>query len=166
MTNKDKIISESKRIEEDSLYSSKSHFNASQCWTNIHLWLSGTAAVLSAIAGTSAFSQFNNHNILAGILSIIAAGLTAIITFVNPNDQAEIHQKAGNSYNSLRNDARIFYEIEINNIKDEKMVENLKKLNNRRSKLNLESAQIPKWAFQKAKEGINEGQAEYKIDKK
>ena len=84
MTNREKIINEAKRIEEDSLYSSKGHFYAGQCWTKVNLWLGSISAVLSAIAGASALSQFDYHNIVAGSLSIIVAGLTAIIAFINP----------------------------------------------------------------------------------
>lgn len=164
MTNREKIINEAKRIEEDSLYSAKGHFYAGQCWVNTHLWLGGIAAVLSAIAGASALSQFDYHNIVAGSLSIIVAGLTAIITFINPKERASVHQKAGNRYNALRNDTRIFYDIELSEIDDKKATEDLKKLNNRRNKLNLESHQIPKWAFEKARKGIEEGEAKYKVD--
>jgi len=164
MTNREKIINEAKRIEEDSLYSAKGHFYAGQCWVNTNLWLGGIAAVLSAIAGASAFSQFDYHNIVGGGLSIIVAGLTAIITFINPSERASVHQKAGNRYNALRNDTRIFYDIELNEIDDKKATEDLKKLNDRRNKLNLESHQIPKWAFEKARKGIEEGEAKYKVD--
>ncbi len=165
MTNKEKTITEAKRIEEDCLYSAKGHFYAGQCWGNVHLWLSGISAVLSAIAGVSALSHFDYHNIVAGVFSIIVAGLTGVITFVNPNARASVHHKAGNKYNSLRNDTRIFYEIEVNNLDDSKVVEELKKLNDRRNKLNIESPQIPKWAFEKARKGIEEGEADYKVDK-
>lgn len=165
MDNKEKIINEARRIEEDSLYSAKGHFYAGQCWVNTNLWLGGIAAVLSAIAGASALSQFDYHNIAAGSISIIVAGLTAIIAFINPNERASVHQKVGNRYNALRNDTRIFYDIELNEIDDKKAVEDLKKLSERRNKLNLESHQIPKWAFEKARKGIEEGEADYKIDK-
>jgi len=164
MTNKEKIINEAKRIEEDSLYSAKGHFCAGQCWGNVNLWLGGISAVLAATAGASALSQFNYHNIFAGVLSIIVAGLTAIIAFVNPNKKATTHQEAGNKYNALRNDARIFFDIEIVEMDDKKSIDDLKKLNERRNKLNINSSQIPKWAFEKARKGIEEGEAKYKID--
>jgi len=164
MTNKEKIISEAKRIEEDSLYSAKGHFYAGQCWVNINLWLGGISAVLSAIAGASALSQFDYHNIVAGGLSIIVASLTAVITFINPSERSVVHQKIGNEYNALRNDTRIFYDIEVNDMEDKRAIEDLKKLNSKRNKLNLESHQIPKWAFEKARKGIEEGEAKYKVD--
>ena len=103
MTNNEKIISEAKRIEEDSLYSAKGHFCIGLRWTRLYLWLGGISVVLSAMAGVSAFSQFDYHNIIAGGISIIVAGLTAVITFINPNERAFIHKKSGNMYNSLKN---------------------------------------------------------------
>jgi hypothetical protein len=164
MTNKEKIINEAKRIEEDSLHSAKGHFYAAQRWVNINLWLGSASAILATIAGTSALSQFDYHSIIAGIFSIIAATSTAIITFINPNEKAATHQRAGNKYNAIRNDVRIFYDIEITKIDDKRAIENLKQLNDRRNKLNINSIQIPKWAFEKGKKGIKEGEAKYKID--
>ncbi len=164
MNDKEKIINEAKRIEEDSIYSAKGHFYAGQCWVNMNLWLGGISAVLSAIAGASALSQFDYHNIVAGGLSIIVAGLTAVITFINPSERSVVHQKIGNEYNALRNDTRIFYDIEVNNMDEKRAIEDLKKLNDKRNKLNLESHQIPKWAFEKARKGIEEGEAKYKVD--
>jgi len=164
MTNKEKIINEAKRIEEDSLYSAKGHFYAGQCWLNTNLWLGGLSAVLSAVAGASALSQFDYHNIVAGGLSIVVAGLTAVITFINPNERATVHQKAGNKYNALRNDTRIFYDLEVSEVDDIKAIDDLKRLNDRRNKLNIESHQIPKWAFEKARKGIEEGEAKYRVD--
>ena len=164
MTNKQKIINEANRIEEDSLHSAKGHFCAAQCWVNVNLWLGGISAVLSAIAGASALSQFDHHNIVAGVLSIIVAGLTGILTFINPNERAAAHHKAGNKYNALRNDVRIFYDLEVTEIDDKKATDDLKKLNDRRNKLNIDSVQIPKWAFRKGRKGIEDGEAKYQID--
>jgi hypothetical protein len=161
---KDKIYKEAKRIEEDSLYSAKSHFYAGQCWSNVNLWLGSIAAVLSAIAGTSALSQFDYHNIVAGGLAIIVTGIVALMTFINPSEKASAHQRAGNKYNALRNDTRIFYDIELNKIDDTEAVEILHKLNERRNVINDESHQIPKWAFLKARKGIEEGEAKYNVD--
>jgi len=164
MISKEKIIDEAKRIEEDSLHSAKGHFYAGQCWVKVNLWLGSISVIFSAIAGASALSQFDYHNIIAGSLAIIVAGLTAIITFLNPNERASIHLKAGNRYNALKNDARIFYNIKVNEIGDKENVDSLQKLNAQRNKLNIESHQIPKWAFAKARKGIEEGEAKYKVD--
>ena len=162
---KEQIRKEASRIEEDSLYSSKGHFYAGQRWSNLHLWIGVPAAILAAIAGASALSEFQSHSLVAGILSIVVAALTAIATFVNPNERATTHKNAGNKYNSLRNRSRIFYTIEMsseNNL--DKLAERLKSLDGQRNKLNEESPQIPKWAFKKGRKGIEDGEANYKID--
>lgn len=167
MTNNEKIINEAKRIEEDSLYSAKAHFSAGHLWGVVNFWLGTISAVLSAMAGASALSQFFYHNIIAGVLSIIVAGLAAIITFINPDKRSIIYKGAGNKYKALQNNARIFYEIEVttNGTDDKRNLDDLKKLNDERNNLNMESPQIPEWAFKKAKKGIEKGEAEYKVDK-
>lgn len=162
MSNSDKITTEAKRIEEDSLYSAKGHFIAGGCWAKVNFWLGVISAILSAVAGASAL---DNHNIIAGTLAILVAVLSATITFINPNERATAHHRAGNRYNALRNDARIFSEIEVAVADHKKSIEDLKKLNDRRNKLNSESPQIPKWAFKKARKGIEEGEAQYAVDK-
>jgi hypothetical protein len=162
---KAKIIKELKRIEEDAKHSSKSHFNAAQGWSNWHLWLGIPATFFSAIAGISALSQFDYHNVAAGIIALLVAGLTALITFLNPNERAEAHLTAGNAYNDLRNKARILYEIDADTLDDKALAERLKELDNKRSELNSGSPQPPRWAFEKGRKGIEEGEAEYEVDK-
>ncbi|UCH11899.1 MAG: SLATT domain-containing protein, partial [Candidatus Omnitrophota bacterium] len=91
--------------------------------------------------------------------------LTAVNTFLNPNEKANRHKDAGNAYNSLRNRARIFHEIELETLQNEAAALSvLKELSKERDKLNKESSQIPKWAFQKARRGIQEGEATYAFE--
>ena len=162
---KKKIKEEAERIEEDSLYSAKGHFYAAQLWVNLRLWLGIPAAVLAAIAGTAALSKFDHHNVVAGVLSIIVAALTTVLTFLNPNEKASAHQKAGNDYNSLKNEARIFHDIGAAIIAEEEdPATSLRELSQKRDAMNKEHVQIPKWAFKKAKKGIEEGEAAYKVD--
>ncbi|MBM3210667.1 SLATT domain-containing protein [Candidatus Poribacteria bacterium] len=179
---KDNIIKEAKRIEEDSLCSAKAHFYAGQFWTNLHFWIGIPAAIFAAVAGTAALARFDSRNIIAGILSIIAAILTVIMTFINPREKATIHQKAGNDYNSLKNKSRIFGQIEVEEINtigsveiaaqedtktvvNKTLLEELNELSNERDELNKESPQIPKWAYKKAIKGIEAGEATYDADK-
>ncbi|PIR85045.1 hypothetical protein COU15_02625 [Candidatus Kaiserbacteria bacterium CG10_big_fil_rev_8_21_14_0_10_45_20] len=164
MEAKEKIIKEAKRIEEDSLYSSKGHFYAAQFWTNLHLWIGVPATILAAVAGASALSQFDNHQIIAGVLAILVAALSAVSTFINPNENAAIHHNAGNRYNSLKNRARIFSEIDVDVESDEDLLVKLRTLSAERDELNEKSPQIPKWAFRKARQGIEDGEAQYKVD--
>lgn len=162
---KNKIINEAKRIEEDSLYSSKGHFVTADFWTNFHLWIGVPTAILSAIAGASALSQFDNHNIIAGILAIVVTALTAVTTFLNPNEKANSHRNAGNKYNSLRNKARIFREIDCcGGDSDQELTTQLKELAKQRDELNQSSPQISRRFYKKARKSIEEGEAKYEVD--
>jgi len=162
---KDNILKEARRIEEDSLHSAKGQFVAANFWTNFHLWIGVPTAILAAITGASALSQFENHNIIAGILAIIVTALTAVTTFLNPNEKANSHRNAGNKYNSLRNKARIFCEIDsCGEESNQEITKQLKELAKQRDELNQNSPQIPIWAYKKAKKGIEEGEAKYKVD--
>ena len=164
---KEKIIKEARRVEEDSLYSARGQFVAASFWTNFHLWIGVPTAILAAIACASALSQFDSHNIIAGILAIIVTALTAVTIFLNPNEKANSHQNAGNKCNSLRNKARMFCDIDCyGENPDQELIKRLKELAKQRDELNQNSPQIPRWAYKKAREGIEEGEADYKVDEK
>lgn len=166
MDAKQRISDETNRIEEDCLYSAKGHFNAASLWGAIHLWLGIPSAALSAIAGASALSEFQYHAQIAGGLAIIVAVLTAVSTFLNPQERAAVHHAAGNKYNSTRNQARIFRELRLSltSLPDEKLLESLEALSRDRDKLNQESPRIPWIAFSRARKGIEEGEATYRVD--
>jgi len=162
---KEAIIKEAKRIEENSLYSAKGHFVAAQFWTNFHLWIGVPTVILAAMAGTSALAQFVNHNIIAGILSIIVVVLTAITTFLNPKEKSNIHLTSGNNYDSLLSRARIFWTIDCwRENPEELLADKLKDLSEQRDRLNRECPQVPRWAYKKAKKVIEEGEAKYRVD--
>jgi len=163
---KDEIIKEARRIEEDTLYSSKGHFAASHFWSNFHLWVGIPIVFLSALAGTSALSEVSHKNLIAGILAIIVAVLSGVWTFINPNEKASAHLNSGNNYDALQNKIRIFRTIECWDEESNKVLtEKLKTLTDQKDKLNLSCPQIPHWAYKAGKKGIEAGEADYRVDK-
>jgi SMODS and SLOG-associating 2TM effector domain family 4 len=159
------LIKEARRIEEDCLYTAKAHFEAAQMWRNLHLWIGIPAGVLAAVAGASALSQFDNHNILAGVVSIIVVALTAISTFLNPNEKAQAHLSAGNRYNALKNQVRIFHEIDVHlDSSTAELAHRLKDLAKQHDELNQHSPPSPRWAFVQARQRIEEGEVRYQVD--
>jgi hypothetical protein len=154
---------EARRIIEDTLFSAKRHFETAHIWSLMHYGLGLPTAVLAAIAGASAFKD---NTILAGSLAIIVTALTALMTFLNPNKRANEHHMAGNKYNALRNQTRIFCEINLatsdENTDISKMIKDLAK---ERDNLNQASPQTFKWAYKRAKAGIEAGEADYAVDR-
>lgn len=163
---KEEIIKEAKRTEEAALYSAKGHFEAAKFWGNFHLMIGVPVVILSTVAGASALSQFDNSKTIAGLLSILVAALTSLITFLNPNEKAGVHQEAGNNYDALQNKVRMFWSIDCWKEKSEDVLtEKLIQFSDNKNKLNLNSPLIPWFAYQAAKRGIERGEAEYKVDK-
>jgi hypothetical protein len=68
--------------------------------------------VFSGVAGASALSSFDENHLIAGILSIVVAALSGVMTFVNPHEKTASHLNAGNHYDSLMNQIRIFWSID------------------------------------------------------
>jgi hypothetical protein len=158
------VITEAKRIEEDTLYSSKRHFEAAAIWNRVNLSLGLPSAIVSALAGASALSTFDHHGEVAAFLALFVAAATGTLTFLNPSDRASTHQAFGNRYNELRNRSRIFAELEAPGAERAELLATLGELNALRDALNGEAPQAPKRAFERARKGIEAGEANYVAD--
>ena len=159
----DALAKEAKRVEEDSIHSAKGHFNAADSWRAGHYWIGVPATVLGAAAGAAAVKSFPE---VAIFLSLIATILTGLLTFLKPADRASTHKTAGDQFLALRNDARFFREVELIEQGDKQPAsEKLKALCQRRNELNQGSPEIPRKAFERARQGISEGETEYAADK-
>lgn len=161
---KPKIRDELLRIEEDCVHSGKAHFNAGDNWNRYHFWLGIPAVVLSGLASTAFLSE---QTIIAGLMAAAVAVLTALQTFLKPSEKASAHKSAGDQYLSLRNDARVFREIRLDHACDEQAaIDGLDEFTKRRRELNLASPQFSRGDFEKARKGIDEGEALHAVDKK
>jgi hypothetical protein len=156
------LVKEAGRVKEDAEHSAKGHFEAARVWGNCNKWIGVTATVLAAVAGASALAEYGVAS--AGI-AVVVAILTGLLTFLKPSECASRHLKAGNAYNGVRNDARIFANIECHETAlGGDLKEQLADLNSRRNVLNTDSPQIPRWAYKKGKAGIDAGEAHYRVD--
>lgn len=159
---KGRIIAEACRIEEDAEHSEKGHFNAADRWGRYHLYIGLPSAVIAAIAGGSAF---NNMPVFAGSLAILSTALITVLTFLKPSEHAENHKAVAGQYLTLRNQARIFRKIELEdglNLVDAK--KRLMDLSKVRDELNQSSPGILRNDYEKAKKDIDEGRSRYQID--
>jgi hypothetical protein len=157
------LADEASRIEEDSLYSSRGHFAAATGWSRIHYWIGIPAAICAAAAGGSGFAD---QPALAGVLSIITAILSALAVFLNPQDKASQHHAAGSKLAVVRNQARMFRNLEIPALDSTAALARLRDLGDLRDSLNTTSPAIPEWAFRKAQSSIGKGEATHAVDEK
>ncbi len=163
---KPKVVNEAHRIEEDALYSAKGHFEAARLWTNFHYYIGLPTVVMAAVAGATALSRFDGHGTVAGILALAVMALTAVATFVDPCAKANSHRTAGSKYNALRNEVRVFREVDIATDEAESSLQRkLREYGRRRDELNLDNPLIPRGAYLRAKRGIEAGEAEHAVDR-
>ena len=156
------LSKEAKRIEEDANYSGKSHLNAASIWSKRHYWLGVPATVAGAFAGAAIVKEYQA---LAGLLTLATTLLTGLVTFLKPYERAAQHKSVGDQFLELRNDARVFYEIEVLENEDKaSLSESLKTLASRRNDLNKGSPEFPRKAFEDARKGIEEGESNHAVD--
>lgn len=161
MENTEQLKAEALRIEEDATYSSKAHYETARSWGQIYLWLGIPTAIIAGVSGVSVFEE---QKLLAGVTAIIAAALASISTFLNPSEKAQAHYTAGYKFTALKNNTRIFREIELLDGTNQDLKKDLLKLSSVRNSINEVSPQIPRWAFQKARKGIEQGESKYAVD--
>ena len=118
---------------------------------------------MATIASAAAFKEYPE---VAGGLSILTAALTIVLTFLKPSERAENHKAMANQYLVLRNQTRIFREIELESGAGlPQAKELLLKLVNTRDELNQVAPGIPRKDYEKAKRDIDEGRSQYLVEK-
>lgn len=158
----DSLKAEARRIEEDALYSARGHFEAARGWSFVHYAIGVPTTTLAAIAGGSFIDGCVG---VGAVLSLVVTALSAVSLFLNPSDKSTQHHSAGTRFNAVRNQARVFREIELLLPAEVPgMVDRVKTLGARRDELNEASPQIPRWAFVLARRGIKSGEASHAVD--
>lgn len=156
------ITTECLRIEEDAEQSAKRHFNAATRWSHYNYWIGIPSVIVAAIGSAVSFASWP---VVGGILAATTGALTAILTFLKPSERATAHTTAGNQYLRLRNETRVFREIDLPQLAGEDLAEKFKPFAQRRDDLNDSSPTTEDGDYQKANQGILDGQTEYRADK-
>lgn len=158
-----KVGAEFSRIEEDTIHSSKSHFNCAGRWESINLLLGIPAVVLSAVTG---YVATQGHSEVAAGMAAIVAVLAALQTFLKPSDRSVRNMSAGNQLQAVNNEARMLRTIFIRDDADENVArEKCRELSNRRNLINSLAPPFSTGDYKKAKLGIQNGEATHAVDK-
>lgn len=99
------ILLELQRVEESAKHSMASQFALGQQYRTVDLIAGIPATALAAIAGVTALASATGR-ITAGIIALVAAGLSAIVAFLGAAQRASQATAAGNEYLAIVNDAR------------------------------------------------------------
>jgi hypothetical protein len=157
------LCNELSRIEEDSLYSMKGHYNASDRWRWWYNTLGIVNVVCSVAAGITAFSEIE---MAIKIAAIIAATVTGLTTFLECSKKAESHRISANYFLKIKNKARYLREVKSKMVSDEEYDRLVNELLEQKDELNSISLVIPNFAYKKARTEIEKGFADYRVDSK
>lgn len=140
-------------LRRDTYLSAKGHFCVANRWAGYHLYVGISSTILSVIAGTSLLTGTEEWEFIAGLFALTVSAITALSTFLNPNEHSLNHNNAGTSYLVLSNHARIFYQIETlpKEKPDMEIIDDFYTLANQRDESNKNSPRIPEWALNRAK---------------
>lgn len=83
-----------------------SHYRSAQRFSRLNFWLGLPTVVFATIVGTSVFATLQSKpefwwQVTVGLLSIAAAILSGLQSFLGFNDKAEKHRTAGSKYNAV-----------------------------------------------------------------
>lgn len=157
------IRDELNRIEESATFSAQAQFEQAKYWRAVNLTLGVPAALLAAIAGATALASTTGR-VVAGIIALAAAGLSAIATTLNAAQRTEQGQAAGNLYLALQSDARIARETDLPHQSFEEARAALSELRVRQDEINQSSALPAQYAYRRAKKNIERGGQRYEVD--
>jgi hypothetical protein len=158
------IRNELSRIEESAKLSAQAQFEQAKYWRAVNLILGVPAGVLAAVAGATALASTTGR-VAAGVIALVAAGLSAITTTLNSAQRIEQGQAAGNLYLALQSDARIARETDLPRQSFDEARAALAELRVRQDEINQSSALPARYAYWRAKKNIERGGQHYEIDR-
>lgn len=141
-------------IEDDCLYTEKTHFAAEERLRRLHLFLGLPATLLAAAA---AATLIDSRAVLAGVLALTAALFSGAQTFVNPEARATSHHDAAVELARVRTAARLLHSVELLPISTEEAVRRIKDLRSAQFAVNKIAPGASKRDYRVASEKIKQG---------
>lgn len=100
---------EAHRITQQSLVAAERHYAAETPWYHMNYVLGVPSTLFAALAAASA-GEYKQVAVVAGVL---AAALTALLTFLDPHKRASAHHSVGRNFEALYNAAGFFERFEL-----------------------------------------------------
>ncbi|HWJ96634.1 MAG TPA: SLATT domain-containing protein, partial [Acidimicrobiales bacterium] len=160
-----RLREEAQRVEESAMYSAQSQFEYSKTWRRVDRWLGGAAAVLAAASAAGGLSEVLSAQ-WAGVIALAAAGTAAVAASLGAPKAKDRAFSSANALLALQQDARIFINLDLDELSDDDAREQLRTLVARQQELNA-TAEIPSGrAWKRSKANIESGTQTYKADQK
>lgn len=162
------LDAEAKRLIVDTTYTGRGHQAAGGRWATLNYWLGLPTAVGTALlAGGAGISAIiDRHAWLTAVLAFSATIASAVHGFLRPSERSDGHSLKGNRFIDLRNDARLFRELDLHSdLAVEELSARIRALRRRYADLNeAPPLQIPPQDYKAAKRSIDAGESSYEND--
>ena len=104
------VVDKTRVLYEDALYTEKALFWLATQWRRSHYWIGIPSCIVSAVAGGA---LLDGRPLLAGVLTTVAAVLTALLTFLEPKEVFKKYHESGVQYGVLRGKIERFKDIDL-----------------------------------------------------
>jgi hypothetical protein len=108
---RDAVHDELLQLIDDMLHTEKTHLAAAERLQTTHRWWGIIATISSSAAAGTIVTSWNDT--VAGILALVAAIVSGVLTFTAPERAAERHLVAGRQLAAIRTDARQLVNLDL-----------------------------------------------------
>ena len=138
------------------------HYETARVFDHHHLWLGLPVIILSTVVGTTVFATIQKSaqtdnvpwlQILVGLLSVLAAVLASLQTFLRFSELAEKHRVAGARFAALKHEIELI--IAMPPSSPDKLREVLTELDQRWSKLREDSPNVPRKIWRRIERNLS-----------
>lgn len=158
------IADELRRLEESAMYSAQMQFETAKHWRSVHLMMGVPTSLLAAVAGTTALVE-STGRIAAGILALVSAGLSAIMTTVNASQRMTHATTCANAYLEVQTAARQTRTVDLPQLPAGEARAVLAELTARRDEQNRAADPPSRRAYRRAQANIGRGGQTYAVDR-
>jgi hypothetical protein len=153
-TRQEVLATEGSQVSCDLLYSEKIHFAAAEEQQKIHLSLGLVAAAASAAAAATVFADLP---VIAGVLALIGAVGTALLTFLKPDKRAEHHLAVGRQLGALRVELRHLMRLDLGHVPDQEVRDGISDITGRKAEIDSTAPGTAERHYRTAKQKIDRG---------
>jgi len=144
-TNEELLLRWYKRLRETQM----SHYNSAKPLSKLNSYLGVPVVILTTFVGTTVFTTLNKEvdvwiKVLVGMISVLAAVLSSIQTFLKYSDKAEKHRTIGAKAGNLRREIEQYIaQGDVNMIPTDK----INSLRDNIDRLATDAPNVPDWIW-------------------
>jgi len=156
-TRAETLAAEGSQVSCDLLYSEKIHFAAAEELQKVHFALGLVAAAASVAAAATVLAD---ERVVAGVLALVGAVGTALLTFLKPDKRAEDHLAVGRQLGALRVELRQLMKLDLGFVPDQQVRDRMGEISQRKAEIDSTAPGTAERHYRKAKTKIDRGDFE------